>query len=198
MQNMDVFSRVSAELRTAATSLGKIASDLILLGSGPNGGIAELQLPAVQAGSSIMPGKINPVVPMGVVQIGFAVVGNDACVAQCIQGGQLEINHYEPAVLSRISDSMDLVENAARLFRERCIEGLQADAAHNEELVLGSSAIATSFLPQFGYDTVSAVVREAARHNRTFIAQLELQGLVTGSDAKALVRQAARVVPYGN
>jgi aspartate ammonia-lyase len=198
MQNMDVFSRVSAELRTTATSLGKIASDLILLGSGPNGGIAELQLPAVQAGSSIMPGKINPVIPMGVVQVGFAVVGNDTCVAQCIQAGQLEINHYEPAVLSRVCDSMDLVQNAARLFRERCIDGLQADASRNEAVVLGSSAIATSFLPQFGYNTVSAVVREAARNNRPFLAQMELQGLITGSDARALVRQAARVVPHGS
>lgn len=196
MQNMDVFSRISAELRTAATSLGKVASDLILLGSGPNGGLGELQLPAVQAGSSIMPGKINPVVPMGVVQVGFAVVGNDACVAQCVQAGQLEINHYEPAVLSRVCDSMDLLQNAARLLRERCIEGLQADVAHNEAAVLSSSAIATSFLPQFGYDTVSAAVREAARQQRPFLAQMEQQGLVTVDDARALVRQAARVVPH--
>lgn len=197
MQNMDVFSRVSAELRTTATSLGKIASDLILLGSGPNGGLAELQLPAVQAGSSIMPGKINPVVPMGIVQTGFAVVGNDTCVAQCVQAGQLEINHYEPAVLSRVCDSMDLVQNAARLFREFCIQGLQADAERNEALVLGSTAVATSFLGQLGYDTVSAVVREAARDRLTFVQELERKGLITGSDARALVRHAARVVPDG-
>jgi len=198
MQNMDVFSRVSAELRTAATALGKVASDLILLGSGPNGGLAELQLPAVQAGSSIMPGKVNPVVPMGVVQAGFAVVGNDACVAQCIQAGQLEINHYEPAVLSRVCDSLDLVRNAARLFRVHCIEGLEADAARNEELVLKSSAVATSFLGQLGYDTVAAVVREAARNGRPFVEQLEHKGLMTARDARALVRSAASVVPHGD
>lgn len=197
MQNMDVFSRVSAELRTAATSLGKVASDLILLGSGPNGGIAELQLPAVQAGSSIMPGKVNPVVPMGLVQAGYAVVGNDACVAQCVQAGQLEINHFEAAVLSRVCDSMDLVRNGARLFRERCISELRADAQRGQALVLNSSAIATAFLPQFGYDTVSAVVKQAVRNNRPFLAELQAQGLISETDAVALVRQAANVVPQG-
>lgn len=197
MQNMDTFSRVSAELRTTATSLGKVASDLIILGSGPQGGIGELQLPAVQAGSSIMPGKVNPVVPMGVVQAGFAVVGNDTCVAQCVQAGQLEINHFEAAVMSRVCDSMDLVENVARLFRERCIEGLRADARRGEELVLNSSAIATAFMPQFGYDTVSAVVKQSVRNNRPFLAEMQAQGHISGTDALALVRQAAKVVSQG-
>ena len=80
MQNMDTFSRVSAELRTCATAIAKVASDLILLSSGPAGGIGEIVLPAVQAGSSIMPGKINPVLPMSVVQLSFALFGNDVCV----------------------------------------------------------------------------------------------------------------------
>jgi aspartate ammonia-lyase len=145
-----------------------------------------------------MPGKVNPVVPMGVVQAGFAVVGNDTCVAQCIQAGQLEINHYEPAVLSRVCDSMDLVQNAARLLRERCIQDLQADAAHNEALVLGSSAVASSFLTQLGYDAVSAVVRAAASNRRPFVAELERQGFLAAGDARALVRQAACVVPHGD
>ncbi len=198
MQNMDAFSRVSAELRTVATALGKIASDLILLGSGPAGGIAELHLPPVQAGSSIMPGKINPVVPMGVVQMGFAVIGNDVCVAQCVQAGQLEINHFEPAVLTRVCDSVNLLENGIRLFREKCIVGLKADAERGAALLLGSSAIATSFLPQFGYDTVSAVVKAAIRNQRTFLAEMEHQGLISKADGQALVRHAAKVVPDGN
>lgn len=198
MQNMDAFSRVSAELRTVATALSKIASDLILLGSGPNGGIGELHLPPVQAGSSIMPGKVNPVVPMGVVQVGFAVVGNDVCVAQCVQAGQLEINHFEPVVLTRICDSMDLLENGVQLFRERCIAGLRADANRGEALVLGSSAIATSFLKQFGYDTVSMVVKDAIRNQRAFLVEMAHQGLISTDDGRALVRQAARVVPEGD
>ncbi|MBV7483839.1 aspartate ammonia-lyase [Bordetella sp. BOR01] len=198
MQNMDAFSRVSAELRTAATSLGKVAADLILLSSGPNGGIAEIHLPAVQAGSSIMPGKVNPVIPMGVVQVGFAIVGNDTCVAQCIQAGQLEINHFEPAVLSRVFDSLTLLENGARLFREKCIVDLQADSAQGEAVVLNSAAIASSFLDQFGYNTVSAVVKKAARNNRSFLVEMQQQQLITIDDARELVRQAARVVPSEN
>lgn len=197
MQNMDAFSRVSAELRTAATSIAKIASDLIVLGSGPNGGLAELQLPAVQAGSSIMPGKVNPVVPMGMVQVGFAIVGNDACVAQCVQAGQLEINHFEAAVLSRVCDSIDLLSNGIRLFNDRCISELRADAKRGEAMVLGSSAIATAFMPQFGYDTVSAVVKQSVRNHRSFIDEMQAQGLVSAGDAVALVRQAAHVVPHG-
>jgi aspartate ammonia-lyase len=198
MQNMDVFSRVSAELRTVATALAKVASDLILLGSGPTGGIAELKLPAVQAGSSIMPGKINPVIPMGVVQVGFAVVGNDVCVAQCVQAGQLEINHFEPAVLTRVCDSMDLLENGVRLFRLKCIKGLKADPERGEALVLESSAVATIFLPQFGYDTVSAVVKNALLNKRSFLAEMEKQGLISAADGRALVRRAAKVVPEGS
>jgi aspartate ammonia-lyase len=197
MQNMDTFSRVSSELRTAATSLGKVASDMILLGSGPTGGIGELHLPPVQPGSSIMPGKVNPVVPMGVVQMGYAVVGNDVCVAQCVQAGQLEIIHFEPAVLTRVCDSLDLIENATRLFREKCIEGLQADPQRGECLVLGSSAVSSSFLTKFGYDTVSKVVKESLRSRRTFLAEMEYQGLISATDGRALVRDAARVVPAG-
>lgn len=198
MQNMDAFSRVSAELRTVATSLGKVAADLILLSSGPHGGIAEVQLPAVQAGSSIMPGKVNPVIPMGVVQIGFAIVGNDTCVAQCIQAGQLEINHFEPAVLSRVFDSLTLLENGVHLFCEKCIRGLQANSTQGEAAVLNSSAIASSFLEQFGYNTVSAVVKKAAHNNRPFLTEMQHQELITIDDARELVRQAAKIVPSGD
>src|SRR5262249_1752487 len=129
MQNMDVFSRVSAELRTCAASLAKIASDLILMSSGPVGGLGEIQPPAVQAGSSIMPGKVNPVVPMAMVQLGFAVIGNDNCIAQAVQYGQLEINHFEPVVADRIFESIQLLTNGVRLFREKCVKDLQANAA---------------------------------------------------------------------
>ncbi|MCJ0764041.1 aspartate ammonia-lyase [Variovorax terrae] len=198
MQNMDVFSRVSAELRTAATSMAKIASDLIVQSSGPVGGLGEVMLPAVQAGSSIMPGKVNPVVAMGMVQVGFAIVGNDVCVAQAIQAGQLEINHFEPAVLSRVSDSISLLQRGARLFREKCIGGLQANAHRNETLALESSAIATAFIPQFGYDAVAAKVHQAVTEGRSFIGLMAQQGLINEKDSRELVRQAAKVVPTRN
>ncbi|MGB6216164.1 MAG: aspartate ammonia-lyase [Castellaniella sp.] len=193
MQNLDTFTRVSAELRTCATSLGKIGSDLILLSSGPNGGLAEIELPAVQAGSSIMPGKINPVVPMSMVQIGFAVVGNDVCVAQANQAGQLEINHFEPVVADRLYDSIRLLCNGIRLFREKCVDGIRANAALNESHLLQSTAIATALIPTLGYAKVSKIVREATARGLNLLDVLQAQGLLTHEQAVALTRESTLV-----
>jgi aspartate ammonia-lyase len=194
MQNLDAFARVSGELRTAATSVARIASDLILLSSGPRGGLAELELPAVQAGSSIMPGKVNPVVPMSLVQIGFAVVGNDTCIAQASQAGQLEINHYEPVVADRLFDSIRLLRNGARLLRERCVDGMRANAAVNERHLLESTAIATALIPRLGYAKVSELVRESVSSGRPFLAALQERGLLSADEARALVLESTRVV----
>lgn len=193
MQNLDTFTRVSAELRTCATSLGKIASDLILLSSGPNGGIAELELPAVQAGSSIMPGKINPVVPMSMVQIGFAVVGNDVCVAQANQAGQLEINHFEPVVADRLYDSIHLLRNGIRLFREKCVDGIRANVSTNERHLIDSTAIATALIPKLGYAQVSKIVREAAAQGLRLVDVLEERSLLSREEAIQLTRQSTVV-----
>lgn len=193
MQNLDTFTRVSAELRTCATSLGKIASDLILLSSGPNGGLGELELPAVQAGSSIMPGKINPVLPMAMVQIGFAVTGNDVCVAQANQAGQLEINHFEPVVADRLYDSIRLLRNGIRLFREKCIDGIRANIETNERHLLQSTAIATALIPTLGYAKVSALVRQAATQNQTLLDALQGQGLLAHEQAVALTRESTLI-----
>ena len=195
MQNLDVFCRVSAELRTAATSLGKVASDLILMSSGPHGGLAELELPAVQAGSSIMPGKVNPVVPMSIVQIGFAVVGNDVCIAQANQAGQLEINHFEPVVADRLYDSIALLRNGVHLFREKCIDGIRANTVANEDHLMNSTAIATALIPKLGYAKVSAIVRDSVSSGRSLLDILHGSGVMSTDEAKALAREASRVVP---
>jgi aspartate ammonia-lyase len=194
MQNLDAFARVSAELRHAATSMARVASDLILLSSGPQGGLAEISLPAVQAGSSIMPGKINPVVPMSAVQIGFAVVGNDATVAQAHQAGQLAINHFEPVVASRLFDSLRLVTNGARLLRTRCVEGLKADVPTNLAHLVASSALATALVPRLGYDATSALVQEAQGAARPLIDLLDERGVVSRSEALAQLLLASQVV----
>jgi aspartate ammonia-lyase len=193
MQNLDTFTRVSAELRTCATSLAKIGSDLIVLSSGPNGGIAELELPAVQPGSSIMPGKINPVLPMSMVQIGFAVVGNDVCVAQANQAGQLEINHFEPVVADRLYDSIHLLRNGTRLFREKCVDGIRANVPVNEGHLLDSTAIATALIPKLGYANVSTMVREAAARNLCLLDVLQDRGLLSREEAIQLTRESTVV-----
>ena len=194
MQNLDTFVRVSGELRTVATSLGKIASDLIILSSGPHGGLGEVVLPAVQAGSSIMPGKINPVIPMSMVQIGFAVVGNDVCIAQANQAGQLEINHFDPVVAHRIFDSVRLLTQGVSGFNERCVAGLTAQETANETHLLRSSAVATALVPRLGYGAVSRLVRQSVSAGCPFIETLESEAILERGDADQLIRAAARVV----
>lgn len=195
MQNLDVFARVSGELKTAATSLGKIATDLILLSSGPVSGLGEITLPAVQAGSSIMPGKVNPVMPMSMSQIGFLLVGNDATIAQAVQAGQLEINHFEPVIADRLFESIRLLERGVRLFRKRCVDGITASVARNEFHLLNSSAVATALVPRLGYTAVSDIVRQSQAEGTSLLALLELRGILTPAEAEQLVRQATEVVP---
>ena len=192
MQNMDVFARVSAELRTCAASLSKIASDLIVLSSGPNGGLGEIRLPAVQAGSSIMPGKVNPVVPMAMVQLGFAVSGNDCCVGQAVQWGQLEINHFEPVVADRVFESIHLLTRGVRLFRERCLAGIEADVAANEKHLFESMAIATALIPTLGYARVSALARQSLAEGRALGELLDEAGVLTLAQSRVLTEKAAR------
>lgn len=193
MQNMDTFSRVSAELRTCATAIAKVASDLILLSSGPVGGIGEIVLPAVQAGSSIMPGKINPVLPMSMVQLSFAVVGNDVCVAQAVQAGQLEINHFEPVVADRVFESIQLLTNGIRLFREKCVAGITANQAANEGNLMQSMAVATALVPRLGYHEISAMVRQSVAEGRPLIDLLEESDVLSRAEARTLIE--ASVTP---
>ncbi len=190
MQNMDTFSRVSAELRTCATAIAKVASDLILLSSGPAGGIGEIVLPAVQAGSSIMPGKINPVLPMSMVQLSFAVVGNDMCVAQAVQAGQLEINHFEPVVADRVFESIQLLTNGIRLFRDGCVSGISANRDANESNLMKSMAVATALVPRLGYHKISALVRQSVAEGRPLIDLLEQSNVLSKAEARALIESA--------
>ena len=191
MQNMDSFSRVSAELRTCATALAKVASDLALLSSGPVGGLAELRLPEAQAGSSIMPGKVNPVLPMAMVQLSFAVVGNDVAVAQAVQYGQLEINHFEPVVASRVFDSIHLLRHGITRFNARCVAGITADRARNERHLLDSMAVATALVPRLGYAQVSRLARQSVSEQRPLVDILEASGILTRQDTLAAIARAS-------
>ena len=190
MQNMDTFSRVSGELRTCATAIAKVASDLILLSSGPAGGIGEIVLPAVQAGSSIMPGKVNPVVAMSMVQLGFAVVGNDACIAQAAQAGQLEINHFEPVVADRIFESIQLLTNGIRLFRDKCVAGIAANRAVNENNLMQSMAMATALVPKLGYHRISELARQSVAEGRPLIDILEQSNVLSRAEARTLIESS--------
>jgi aspartate ammonia-lyase len=175
LANADGYARLSGELRNAAGALGKIANDFQILASGPSGGLAELKLPAVQPGSSIMPGKVNPVIPIAVRQVAFAVSGYDAIVAAACQDGQLEINPYEPVIALHLFLQLDLLAQAARLFGERCVAGLEADREAMRRHLDASAATATTLLPTLGYEATAKLVRAAQAQGRPF-ADLVVEG----------------------
>ncbi len=197
MQNMDVFSRISGELRTTSAAIAKVASDLTVLSSGPNGGIGEITLPEAQAGSSIMPGKVNPVLPMAIIQLSFAVIGNDVAVAQAVQYGELEINHFEPVVASRVFDSIELLTRGIRLFREKCVEGISANKDINEKHLYESMAVATALVPQLGYARVSKLARQSVLEKRTLLYILEKEGILTNSESLEAIQKASQPVFNG-
>lgn len=182
MQNSDGFARISSEIRIAAEIIGKICLDLIILSSGTKSGIGEIKLPAVQPGSSIMPGKVNPVLPMMMQQVTYAVVGNDTAVSLASLGGQLEINHFEPIIASRLFDSLDLLTKGSRIFADKCVAGIVALEEQALENLLGSSALATAFVPVLGYSQVSKIVKEAEKDGRFFVDVAVEMGLLKNDD----------------
>jgi aspartate ammonia-lyase len=190
MQNADAFARVSSEIRICGEVIGKIASDLIILSSGPNSGVGELRLPSVQPGSSIMPGKVNPVLPMMMQQVAFAVVGNDAAVSLASLQGQLEINHFEPVIASRLFDSFELLAKSSRIFADKCIAGIEADEEQSLKNLMQSSALATVFVPKLGYAEVSRLVQASAIERRPFIDLAIERGLLSNDEVLKVVRES--------
>jgi aspartate ammonia-lyase len=190
MQNADAFARVSSEIRICGEVIGKIASDLIILSSGPNSGVGELRLPSVQPGSSIMPGKVNPVLPMMMQQVAFAVVGNDAAVSLAALQGQLEINHFEPVIASRLFDSIELLAKSSRIFADKCIAGIEADEEQSLKNLMQSSALATVFVPKLGYAEVSRLVHASAIERRPFIDLAIERGLLSNDEVLKVVRES--------
>jgi fumarate hydratase class II len=156
----------SGALRAAATALLKIASDVSWLGSGPRAGLGELSLPEVQPGSSIMPGKVNPVIAEALIQVCAQVIGNDAAVAFAGQRSFFELNTMLPVAAYNLLQSIDLLAAAARNFAERCVDGLQA-TERGPELVEKGLGIATGLAPIIGYDAAAEIAREAAASGRT-------------------------------
>ncbi len=158
---------VAGELATIASSLVKIANDIRLLGSGPRAGLGELRLPATQPGSSIMPGKVNPVMSEMLVQVGFYVQGLSSTVVQCGNAGHFELNVTIPLIAHCLHESIACLANGARVFAEKCVVGLEADAARCDELVKRSLMLVTALNPYIGYDKAAAVAKEALKTGRT-------------------------------
>jgi fumarate hydratase class II len=175
----DAAVQASASLRTLAISLMKIAQDVRWMGSGPRAGLGELKLPELQPGSSIMPGKVNPVIPEVVTQVAAQVIGNDAAVAVCGMSGAFELNVFMPVIARNLLESITLLASAARLFADKCIAGLEADEARCRELVEASFPIVTALVPAIGYDAAAEISKEAYRSGRT-IREVALEKGVLG------------------
>jgi aspartate ammonia-lyase len=190
MQNMDTCARLSGELRNTANTLWKIANDLIILSSGPAGGIGEISLPSLQAGSSIMPGKVNPVVPIAVCQVAFAITGNDAAIALACQQGLLEINHFELLVCDRLLENIGLLTRSADIFAKRCIRGLVGIEETSQRHLLASSALATALVPALGYARVSAIVRAALAEERPFLEVAVEKGLLAKDEIMPVLHRS--------
>jgi fumarate hydratase class II len=155
------------QLNTIAVSLHKIACDLRLLGSGPRCGLGEIRLPAVQPGSSIMPGKVNPVLAESVTMVAARVFGNQTTVTTCGIGGFLELNVSMPLIAKCLLESISLLANVSRAFAANCVRGITADETKCRDFIEQSMSMVTSLVPVIGYDRAAALAKEAMAAGRT-------------------------------
>ncbi len=187
MQNTGAAIRVSHALKEVAIHLIKISSDFRLLSSGPRTGIAELTLPAVQPGSSIMPGKVNPVIPENLYMICSQVIGNDTCVSTAGVGSQLEINPMMPIIGYNVLQSITILSNGMDTFTERCINGIEPNEERMSELMEKSLALATALNPKIGYEKAAEVAKESFRSGKTVREVILEQGILTEEEAEDLL-----------
>ena len=165
--NRDALVELSGALKVLAVSLTKIANDLALMGSGPRAGIGELRLPELQKGSSIMPGKVNPVIPEVVLQVSAQVIGNDTAITIAGSQGNFELNVRVPLIARNLLDSIRLLGAATRIFAEKCVRGIEANLEGAHRSAETTLAAATALNPYIGYDKGAEIVKEAARSGRT-------------------------------
>jgi len=190
-QNHDAFVEVSGILKACASNVLKVASDLRLLASGPKAGLAEVLLPPRQAGSSLMPGKINPVIPEAVLQAALAVMAHDQAIATACSLGNFELNAFLPLVADALLDSLDLLRNAADILRRNCIDGLRANEDACRRYVESSTATATALVGPLGYDAAQQVATTAARTGKTIRAVVLEQGLLSAAEFDQLLTAEA-------
>jgi fumarate hydratase, class II len=173
----DGIVETSGALKTVAVSLTKVANDIRFLGSGPRAGLAEIALPELQKGSSIMPGKVNPVMPEVVTQVAAQVIGNDAAITVGGMQGHFELNVFVPLLARNILDSVKLLASACRLFAEKCVDGIEANRENCERYAELTLSAATALNPYIGYDRASEIVKEAAASGRSLREVAREQGV---------------------
>ena len=185
-QNNDVFVEVSGILKACATNLYKIANDLRFMASGPGAGIAELSLPQRQAGSSIMPGKVNPVIPEAAMQAAMQVMANDATIAMAVANGNLELNAFMPLIAEALLGSIELLTNAVDIFCRFAVEGMEADEDACRKGVDTSTAVATALVEVIGYEQAAGIAQEALKTGKTIREIVLLKGIMSLADFEQL------------
>jgi len=194
-QDTGSFVMYSSALKRLAVKLSKISNDLRLLSSGPRTGFNEINLPPMQPGSSIMPGKVNPVIPEVVNQIAFKVIGNDLTVTLGAEAGQLELNVMEPIIVQSIFESIEMLVNGMKTFKFRCIDGITANEKRCRELVLNSIGIVTALNPALGYETCSMLAKEALQYDRSVYDLVLEKKLLSKQELEELLKPENMISP---
>ncbi|MGM0406506.1 MAG: aspartate ammonia-lyase [Bacteroidota bacterium] len=194
-QDTGAFVMYSSALKRLAVKLSKISNDLRLLSSGPRTGINEINLPPMQPGSSIMPGKVNPVIPEVVNQVAFKVIGNDLTVTMAAEAGQLELNVMEPVIVQSIFESIEMLVNGMKTFNHRCIAGITANEQRCKEMVQNSIGIVTALNPALGYEKCSMLAKEALSSDRSVYDLVIEKDLLSKDEMDELLKPENMIKP---
>ena len=186
-QNLDAFAYVSAALKTCAISCSKMANDFRLMSSGPRCGFEEINLPAMQNGSSIMPGKVNPVIPEVMSQAAFCIMGNDVAITMAAEAGQLELNFAEPVLYHKLFESIVALTGAVQTFTDNCVVGITANAERCRELVDGSVGVITAICPKVGYKESASIAKEAIKTGDSVREVLRRTKIMTDAEIEKIL-----------
>jgi len=189
------FVQLSGVLKRCAVKLSKICNDLRLLSSGPRAGLGEINLPAMQPGSSIMPGKVNPVIPEVVNQVCFDIIGGDVTVTMAAEAGQLQLNVFEPIIAFRLLGGMTNLTRACKILQERCVEGITANRERMQRFVEESVGVITALVPALGYETTTELAKEALETGRDVYDLVCERGLMTRDQLDRLLNPEAMTSP---
>ena len=186
-QNLDSYASVSGIVKTCAVNISKMCNDLRLMSSGPRTGLGEINLPAKQNGSSIMPGKVNPVIPEVCTQVAFLIIGNDLTVTMAAEAGQLELNAFEPVIFYTLFQSIETLTSAVSTLIDNCITGITANEEHCRNLVENSIGIITVINPYVGYEKAASIAKEAQRTGKSVKELLLEKGIFTEEELKKIL-----------
>jgi aspartate ammonia-lyase len=191
-----VFVTFSSLLKRTAVKLTKICNDLRLLSSGPKAGLYQINLPAVQPGSSIMPAKINPVIPEVVNQVCFLVMGYDTTITAAASAGQLQLNAFEPVIVYSLFEAMTLLKKACIVLKEKCVDGITANKEHCAREVMDSPGLLTAFTPYIGYEEATKIAKQAQTSNKTVYEVIKKSGLLSDKDIETILSPVTMTSPH--